>query len=158
MTLSRRHARALLGITILVAGVSIWMASARLDSQRAWDERWTLSNVHSILTTGDFRPVTAWYPSLSHLPGTALMAGSQALYRLSGAEPLAVLGPTGELTPTAYLLGRLLSVVYAVGTLLLTFHLARRLLSPEVGLLSVLLLASGEASHMERELMEGVFL
>lgn len=138
-----RSTRILLAVIVLAsAATCAWFASSRLGPKRAWDERYSLRNVEAILKTGNLRPVFAWYPSLSHLPQTAVLAASQAAHRATGIEALAIFDADGDLTPSAYLQARWTNVVFGVGALLLTFVVARRVFSREVGLLATFFVAA----------------
>ncbi len=148
MPLSRRRACLWLSLIVLASLVAcLWSANARPDLSREWDERYTLRNVESILRTGSLKPIFPWYPSLSHLPQTILLAATRAVHDATGAEALAVFSdaqpPTprprywlGALTPATFLVSRWTSVLFGVASILLTFHLGCRLFSREVGLLA----------------------
>jgi hypothetical protein len=117
-------------------------AAGGLEPGRFYDERYTLANVHALLTSGESWPANAFYPSLAYLPQTALLAAAEGLHRATGAEGLAVLKPDGEtFTPLAYYLCRLLQAVWGTLSVLFTFLAGRRLFSPSVGLLGAFLLA-----------------
>ncbi len=113
------------------------------DPGRFWDERYGFRNVAAVLLDGRLGPAHALYPSLSWLPQTALLAASEALHRLTGAEELAIVGDPGEriFSPTAYRLARGVSVVCGVWAVWLLYRLGSRALDPATGLVGALLLA-----------------
>lgn len=127
----------MVGSTVLTA----WYASHGLHSDRYWDERFSMQNVAALLLGDSFRPANGYYQSLSYLPQSAVLAGSEALHRWTGWEPLAIFDEERRFTATAYLLVRLVQVVYGVLCLHVTFLLGRRLFGPGVGLLGAFLLA-----------------
>ncbi len=132
----------LLLVSILVVGAAlrVWYAAYGLDENRFWDERYNFENVESILDTGSLRPAKVYYPSpLVSWPQAGLLAASEALHRLTGSDAFAIRGP-GGFTPTAYLLCRLLSVVYGVASLWVLFLAARRIFDEKVALLATLAL------------------
>ncbi|MFN7963245.1 MAG: glycosyltransferase family 39 protein [Thermoanaerobaculia bacterium] len=137
-------------LALVVAGLAlrVWCGAVGLDSSRNFDERFTLHNVRAFLA-GGWQPANGYYPSLSYLPQTALLAASQGLYRLSGWAPAAVLDASGEaFTPTAYLLCRLLSALYGAASLALLARLGRRLYGPGAGLLAAAFLGAMPAHVM----------
>lgn len=129
---------AILAWTGLVRG---WFAAGGLDGQRYFDEKYNVKNVHAILTTGNLRPLSFYYPSLSYLPHTALLAGAQWATRMSGHEGYSVFDGS-HLRPEGYLMSRLLQVAVGVLTVFWTFLLGRRLFSSRTGLVAALVLAT----------------
>ncbi|MDX1503517.1 MAG: glycosyltransferase family 39 protein, partial [Thermoanaerobaculia bacterium] len=111
------------------------------DSRREWDERHSMDNVRSILTTGALQPSYALYPSLAYLPHTAVLAAVRGAQRLAGAEPLPVVEAGGSATPAVYRICRLIGVLFAAATVVLTYVAGRRIFGPGVGLLAATLLA-----------------
>lgn len=117
-------------------------ASADLHYGRFYDEKFSFANVDSAIRSGTLRPANAFYPSLSYLPQTALVAASHGLYRLTGFPAARVLGDEpGVMTATAILLARLVQVAIGLGVVALTFVAGRRLFDPAVGPLAALLVA-----------------
>ncbi len=111
---------------LLVASFALraTLGSVGLDSTRNFDERFTLHNVRALLEGRP--PANAYYPGLSYLPQTAVLAASQALYRLTGWERLAVF--RGEaFSPTAYLLCRWLAALYGTLAIALVYRVGKRL-------------------------------
>ena len=134
---------ALTALLIASFALRTWDASQGLNSNRYYDERYTLKNISAILKHGDFRPRFASYLSVSYLPQTALLAASQSLYRVTHYPPFSIYGKAGEgYSPTAYWLCRMVNVLYGVLGLWLLFLVGRRLDSPEVGLLAAAILAA----------------
>ncbi len=115
-----------------------WVATIGLDSSRYYDERYVLENVRPILAGEGFRPVNGWYPRLSYLPQTALLAISRAVSEATGSERLAIFTSRGWFSPTAYLICRWLNCIFGAGALIVTFLIGRRMFSPAVGLLAAL--------------------
>lgn len=141
--MTERGARRLLAAVVLWSlATGAWLASADLTSRRFWDERFSVSNVERVLVDGTLRPENGWYGRLSYLPQTLVLAGVQALHRLTGSERLAVLQEPQGFAPAGYLVARLVSVVYGAGALVLAFLIGRRIFSLPVALLGTALLAS----------------
>ena len=133
----------LLALLIAVSlALHVWYASEGLHSGRWWDERFSFQNIRGILESGLLRPSNGYYQALSYLPQTAVLAASDALHRRTGREVFEVLDEDGDFTATAYLLSRVLQILYGAGSLLLTFLVGRRLFSPGAGLLGAFLLAA----------------
>lgn len=132
---------ALFALLLVSFAIRAWSGSARLDSNRHHDERYTLRNVKGLLA-GRLEPVNAYYPSLSYVPVAALFKVSEVTAKATGWKVLEVRsdGPDG-LTPTAYLLGRWLSAFYGTLSLWLLYRLGARLYSPGVGLAAAALLS-----------------
>lgn len=129
-------------LLIAAAVLRIWFAWHQLDEGRFWDERYSLSNVASVLEKG--RPNRALYPSLSYLPHTLVLAASEGAYAFTGYERFGIFSDREgrRFSPTGYLLSRLVSVAFGVWSLWLLFVLGRRLFGVEVALLAVLFLAT----------------
>lgn len=124
---------------LLDIAVCGWFASARPDRTRGPDEKFSLRNVEHTLRTGELQPVNPYYPSLAELPQIPLLGASQWLYRKTGVAAFAILQEEEGVTPTGYRLCRWSVVLFGAGYLLLTFVVGRRLFSPEVALLGVLI-------------------
>jgi hypothetical protein len=130
---------------VLLASFAVrtWDASFGLYAGRHFDERFTFKNVSAILKHGEYKPRHAFYLSLSYLPQTAVLAASDALYRVTGRPIFSIFGDSGDgNSPTAYWLARMVNVVYGTLSLWLLFLIGRRLYSPEVGLLAAAVLAA----------------
>jgi hypothetical protein len=124
------------------------------------DEIYNVGNVRSILKTGSLEPVTEFYGSLSYLPPAGLIAAIDALSATRSAfaaTPSEV--PTvrwsdsrGEfvyerqrlrdLSPWAYLVGRLFSCLYGVLAIWVLWDIGRRVFSPAISLVAASLLAA----------------
>ncbi len=117
-----------------------WVAAPELTSQRFFDERFGVENIRMLVLEGQIRPARGYHPSLSYLPQAALLALSDRLHRATGREAFDVFGEKG-LTPSGYLLCRLLQACFGTLSLYLTFLIGRRLFSPAVGLGGALLLS-----------------
>ncbi len=132
----------LAALLVLSFGLRFASSSVGLDSTRNFDERFTLHNVRAFLD-GRFVPANGFYPGLSYLPQTLVLAASREVYRATGWEGAAVFLADGQtFSPTAYLLARLLSVLYGTLSVWLVYRLGRRLYDPVVGLLAALLLSA----------------
>ncbi len=140
----RRIAAALAVVLVLSFGLRLWLASANLHGGGHYDERYSLRNVTHFLVKGKLRPQNAYYPSVSWLPHTAVLAASEGLHRLSGIEALSIYDERrGDgYSSTAYLLCRLVSALAGTLSIALIFFLGRRLFSPAVGLLAAALLSA----------------
>lgn len=117
-----------------------WMG---LHSGRFFDERHGFRNIRALVVDGRLRPVIAYYPSLSYLPYTPLLAGSEALHRATGIEAFRVFDVEDPrwISKTGYALARLVSVIAGTASLSLTYAVGRRAVSPRVGLLAAALLS-----------------
>ena len=134
---------ALAALLLASLALRMWDAGTDLDSSRYFDEQFVLKNVTVLLTHGDFRPREAFYLSLSYLPQAAVLAASQALYRVTRYPPFSIYKLHGNgYSASAYWLCRMLSVAYGVLSLWLLFLIGRRIYSPEVGLLAVAILSA----------------
>lgn len=123
VALSGRSILCWMGVMLLAAGLRLWSLDFGLDVERVRpDEEFVSGVAQRMLETGDLNPRFFHYPSL-------LMYVDAALLRLAG--------PSLE----ARLVGRLVSVACAIGTVLLLAVLGTRLFSPGVGLAAALLLA-----------------
>ena len=141
---STRSSRGLsLALLVLLAwsfALRVWLGTPDLTSNRFWDERYGIANIQALLVDGTIRPANGFHPGLSYLPQAALLAGSEALHRLTGAPVFAVFQGE-EMTPTGYFLCRFLQAVLGTLSIWLTFRIGRRIFSPGVGLLAAFLLA-----------------
>src|SRR5436309_12110105 len=79
---------------VILASVALrtWDASQGLYAGRHFDERFTFKNVSAILKHGEYKPRHAFYLSLSYLPQTAVLAASDALYRVTGQPLFSIFG------------------------------------------------------------------
>ncbi len=118
-----------------------WHATPGLDPHRFWDERYLLENVERLLKHGQIRPANGLHPGLSYLPHSLLLKTSDWMHQATGVDALAVFTAKGDFTPTAYLLCRLLQVVFAVTSLFLVFLIGRKLGSDRLALLATLFLS-----------------
>jgi hypothetical protein len=134
---------ALAAVLLASFAVRTWDASFGLYAGRHFDERFTFKNVSAILKHGEYKPRHAFYLSLSYLPQTAVLAASDALYRVTGRPIFSIFDDSGDgNSPTAYWLARMVNVVYGTLSLWVLFVIGRRLYSPEVGLLAAAVLAA----------------
>lgn len=132
-----------LALLVLLAwsfALRAWLGTPDLTSNRFWDERYGIANLQALLVDGSIRPANGFHPGLSYLPQAALLAGSQALHRLTGAPVFEVFRGE-EMTPTGYFLCRFLQAVLGTLSIWLTYRIGRRIFSPGVGLLAAFLLA-----------------
>jgi Dolichyl-phosphate-mannose-protein mannosyltransferase len=139
---SRRWSLLLFLLLAWGLALRVWLATPDLTAGRFWDERYGIENLRALLQDGQLHPVKGFYPGLSYLPQALPLAAAGALYRLTGWRSCAVFDETGEMTPTGYLLCRLIQALAGTLSLYLTFRIGRRLFSSGVGLLAALLLAS----------------
>jgi len=134
---------ALLALLLVSFGLRAWDASQGLNAHRYFDERFPLKNISGILLHGELRPRHAFYTSLSYLPQTAALAASQWLFDVTRYEPFAIYSATSDgYSPTAYLICRLINVLYGTLSLWVLFLIGRRIYSPGVGLLAAAILAA----------------
>ena len=134
---------ALAALLLASFAVRTWDASFGHYAGRHFDERFTFKNVSAILKHSEYKPRHAFYLSLSYLPQTAVLAASDALYRMTDRPPFSIFGESRDgNSPTAYWLARMVNVVYGTLSLWLLFVIGRRLYSPEVGLLAAAVLAA----------------
>ncbi len=146
---TRPSAALLLGLVAWTLALRIWVAWPNPTPTRFWDERYSVQNVYRLAASGDLRPANGYHPGLSYLP--------QALVVLAAERVLgdgAVVRPPGKgrLTPLGYRLCRFVQVAYGVGTALLAFLLARRVLGATGGLIAALLLA-GMPWHLRQSVI-----
>lgn len=123
--------------------------TAVLDHTYHFDERYSFRNVSALLVEGSTRPSNAFYPSVSYLPQTAVLAASEGLHRVTGLEALSIFDETAPdgWSATAYLLVRLMAAIFGTFGVWLTFVLGRRMFDARVGLLAAVLL-SAVPSHV----------
>src|SRR5436309_12252012 len=134
---------ALLALLLVSFGLRAWDAAQGLNAHRYFDERFPLKNVSAILLHGEIRPRNAFYTSLSYLPQTAALAASQWLFEVTRYEPFAIYSASSDgYSPTAYLICRLINVLYGTLSLWVLFLIGRRIYSPAVGLLAAAILAA----------------
>jgi hypothetical protein len=134
---------ALLALLLVSFGLRAWDAGQGLNAKRYYDERFPLKNVSGILLHGEVRPRHAFYLSLSYLPQTAALAASQWLFEVTRYEPFSIFRNTSDgYSPTAYLICRLINVLYGTLSLWVLFLIGRRIYSPGVGLLAAAILAA----------------
>lgn len=141
----RRRVGVALAVVVLAGfGLRLWIASAHLDNTRHFDERFSLANVSALIDEGTLRPANAYYPSLSWLPQALVMGASEGLAGLTGAEALSVHSEetSDGWSPTAYLLARLVSVLWGTLGILAVFRLGRRLFDERAGLAAAVLVAA----------------
>lgn len=141
----RRWVRiALLAVIAAGFGLRLWIATAHLDNTRHFDERFSLANVAALIDDGTLRPANAYYPSLSWLPQALVMGASEALARVTGVEAFSVHSEATSdgWSPTAYLLARLVSVVWGTLGIVAVYLLGRRLFDPRAGLAAAALVAA----------------
>jgi Dolichyl-phosphate-mannose-protein mannosyltransferase len=132
---------ALAAVLIWAFALRLWLATPDLSSSRFWDERYGIENISGLLQGGELRPANGFHPGLAYLPHAALLAVAEGLHRLTGNAIFAVFSGDEMMTPTGYLLCRLLQVLAGTLSLYLTFRVGERLASPAVGVASALLLA-----------------
>lgn len=118
----------------------VWLSTPNPTSSRFWDERYGIENIHALLVEGTIRPANGFHPGLSYLPQAAVLAGSEALHRLTGKPAFAVFKGEG-MTPTGYLLCRFLQAVFGALSIYLTYRIGCQVFSPRAGLLGAFLLA-----------------
>jgi hypothetical protein len=141
---TRRFTGAALALALILiwgCGMRVWLALPGLDRGRFWDEQFSVENLCSLLADGELRPANGLHPGLSYLPHAALLWASEGLHRLTGRPLFAVLAGDDDLSPTGYLLCRLLQALAGTLSLYLTYRIGRRLDSPATGVGAALLLA-----------------
>jgi 4-amino-4-deoxy-L-arabinose transferase-like glycosyltransferase len=137
----RRRTWLLLAL-VLTTGFALrcWYLSRDLSYKRFWDERYSFENVRGILETGSFKPAKSYYPSpLVSWPQAGLVAASEAVHQATGWEFFHAY-KNRKFKPAAFLWVRLLSAVYGVAGLLMTFLVGRQLFDDEAALLGTTLL------------------
>ncbi len=132
----RRTVFALVALVVIAGfGLRVWYASWGLDKSRFYDERFSFDNVRAVLAEGSLEPANGYYPALSYLPQTALLALAERVFGV----PVLVDGY--RFTPAAYLICRLVQSLYGALSLLLVFLIGRRLFSTEAGWIAAAFLA-----------------
>ncbi len=131
------------GLLAFSLALRLWHAAWQPDANRQFDERYSLVNLSRLLD-GEWRPKQAYYLALSYLPQGAVLAASEQVYRLTGAEVFAVRDTGSEYlwTPTAYVLSRWVVALYSIVAMFVVFLLGRRLYDERVGLLGAALLGA----------------
>jgi hypothetical protein len=129
---------------LVVSGIARgWLA---VEAGSFYDERYSTTNLETLLGEGSWRPANTYYPRLSYLPQAALLEGIRLAGRAIGAtgtEPIV----DGHLTARALLVCRWLVVAYAVASLLVVFLLMLRWFPPAVALLTMVLLGAGRTHY-----------
>ena len=132
-------------IFLLALGIRLWGVNYDLPYIFHPDEPWPLRMGYQMLTTGDMNPHFFDWPSLS----IYLNYFVQAIYsKITGGIPSVSpvlqmgMGITYTSTPELVLIGRLVSVVFGVGTVAIVTFAGKNLkLGVEVGLLAGLMMA-----------------
>ena len=139
---SRAGTASILALILLAClGLRVWYASEALRIDRFMDERYSLENVRSIVTTGALEPVNHYYPyPFFNLPPAILLAGSERLSEWTGNPSFETM-TQGGYGAAAFLLIRLLQVAYGCLGVLLVFLVGREVFTREVGLLGALAVA-----------------
>lgn len=130
----------LLGVVLLVAlGTRLWMA---FTVPRFFDDHYIFNNVDSFLD-GSLRPRHSYYGSLSYLPQALALSACDLLHERAGVEALAVHGRQVEnFTRFAFRLMRMFVIAYSLVSILATYWVGRRLVSPATGLAAAAILAA----------------
>lgn len=137
----RKASTLVLAMIAIGLGLRIWYASEALNIDRFVDEKYSLQNIRSIVTERTLEPASSYYPyPLFNLPPAALVAGSDALHRWTGAPRFEAIKPEGY-GPAAFLLTRLVQALYGALAIYLLYLIGRQIFSREVGLISALALA-----------------
>lgn len=142
----RPDGRRLVLLAALLVGLllRLWIAGARPDNTRHFDERFSFRNVEALLSEGTLEPANAYYPNLSWLPQALVMGAGEQLSRATGVEALSIYSErtTDGWSPTAYRLARGVSVLWGVLGILAVHALGRRLFGADVGLVAAVLVAT----------------
>lgn len=142
-----------LALTAAVAlGLRLWYGCPGLFFERFHDERFTMANVAAVLESRRIAPANGYYPTLSYLPHTLVLAGIDAGERLVGTRWLA-LDPKRLGTPRVLLVCRVLQALLGAATALLAFAVGRRLFTERAGVLAAVAVA-GMPWHIH---ISGVF-
>lgn len=134
-------------VAVLVAAALLrgWLAfGSPLAADTFFDERFSFRNVHDLVARGRIQPDNAYYPSLSYLPHSAVLALAEAAHRVTGIETLSIYDRrrADGFSATAYALARSISVVVGTFSVWLVFLFGRRLFDARVGLVAATLLAA----------------
>lgn len=113
-----------------------------LDQRRFWDERYSVTNVTTVMATGSLRPENAFYLGLNHLPQVVVLRTLEVVQSVVGADWVPVERKPGiRVSRQARLVFRIIQSIYGTLSIWLLFLIGRRLFSPEVGLLAALFLS-----------------
>ncbi len=126
-----------LGLLLLFTlGLRFYYFNHDLDASRFYDERYGLENV-GVFLKGEGK-LSAYYPSLSFAPQTAVLWLSETLHELTGVESLSVFDAKASdgWSQQAYFLCRLLSALFGVISVGLLFRIGYLCFSPSVGLMA----------------------
>ena len=131
-----------LGLLLALAfALRVAYCSVELSAARFGDESFGLRNVAAVLSHDRLWPINAFYPTLAWLPQGLLLWGLDGLAKWSGWSALAV-QVGGRFTPLAYLLCRLVQVLYGTASIAALFALGRRWFGRETGWLAAAFLAA----------------
>ncbi|HSG40805.1 MAG TPA: glycosyltransferase family 39 protein, partial [Thermoanaerobaculia bacterium] len=120
-------------------GLRLWMA---LTLPRYFDDHYVFNNITAFLN-GSLRPRHAYYGSLSYLPQALALAACDALHSLTGIDALAVRGTYVEgFSLGAFRVMRMFVILYSLISILMIYHVGRRLFSPAAGLAAAAVLAA----------------
>ncbi len=141
----------LLILTLVALSIRLWGIAYDLPYIYHPDEPWPIRIGYRMLTTGDFNPDFFHWPSFTIYLNWLIQASYFAVGKLLGfvdspqdVAPLVelMMGVTYSPTPIIVLLGRMVTVLFGVGTVLITAQTARRLTNKiESGLLVGLMMA-----------------
>lgn len=130
-------------ILLFGAGLRVWYALPDPHKGRFWDERYSFENVEKILETWSLEPARGYYPApIQSWPQALAVAASEQLAELTGVEWLDAVDERGRFTSTAFILVRMLAVIYGTLCLAVVFLIGRRMFSRDIGFFAALALAA----------------
>ena len=139
----------LLGFVVWAA----WFAHYAPGHGRFYDERFAFQNVHAVMERGTLSPANGYYPTLSYLPQTLIIAGLDRLLTAPDDGRWAYVGevpPAHALPPRAgaafsagaYRVARAIQVIWGLLALVALARLGRRCFDQATGLLAAIMLAT----------------
>ena len=152
-----------LGLLLLFTlGLRFYYFNHDLDASRFYDERYGLENV-GVFLKGEGK-LSAYYPSLSFAPQTAVLWGVEKLHEFTGIESLSVFDPQASdgWSEQTYFLCRLLSALFGVISVWLLFRVGCLFFSPSVGLMAGVFFSAVprhllSSSHFKPDILVALF-
>lgn len=129
----------LAAVLVVGFGVRLWL---NLTLPRYFDDHYVLNNIRLYLN-GSLRPRHSYYGSLSYLPQAFALGICEFLYSLTGLDVFSVHGSYAEgFTLVAFRITRMFVLAYSLLSVVMIYHVGRRLFSPAVGGIAAAVLAA----------------
>lgn len=128
-------------VLLVSAMAAVWHAAWALHAGRYFDEQFQVRNLRVRMEGGSV-PENAYYPSLSFLSAYAVIESCNHVASWVGHPGLVTLDDDGVLNRAGYLLARLLSVLFGLLAIVVTYAIGTRCFEPWIGLLAAIILAT----------------